>query len=111
MSEWKEVPAWEALKALQEGTHDVEFSPINSERWARDSLEYFVARKELQYRVRPKLRTVDVIGLPVPLHVSGVYCVVVKLDDKYQDVFRYSCDYKTESEARRAYEALCAASK
>jgi len=111
MNEWQEVKAWEALKALQEGTHDVQYTTSSTNSSWTSWSSFFVSGEACHHRIRPKVRTVDVIGLPVPLHVSGVYCVVVKLDDKYQDVFRYSCDYKTEAEARRAYEALCAASK
>lgn len=103
MSEWKEVPAWEALKALQEGTHDVQYARVGGEGWG-DEEDEFVTGKNWKHRIRQKVRTVDVIGLPVPQSAMGPYRNVG--DDWYVMSF-----FATEAEARRAYEALCAASK
>lgn len=103
MSEWKEVPAWEALKALQEGTHDVQYARVGGEGWG-DEEDEFVTGKNWKHRIRPKVRTVDVIGLPVPVQAPNPYEVLA-------DYWCVPLRYDTESEARRAYEALCAASK
>ena len=102
MSEWKEVPAWEALKALQEGTHEVQFK-YKDGGWLNDDGS-FIAGENWHHRIRPKVRTVDVIGLPVPVQAPNPYEVLA-------DYWCVPLRYDTESEARRAYEALCAASK
>ena len=103
MSEWEVVPAWEALKALQEGTHDVQYTRGDSGGWFYEE-DDFVAGNKWKHRIRPKVRTVDVIGLPVPVQAPNPYEVLA-------DYWCVPLRYDTESEARRAYEALCAASK
>lgn len=102
MSEWKEVPAWEALKALQEGTHEVQFK-YKDGGWLNDDSS-FIAGENWHHRIRPKVRTVDVIGLPVPKAVIEPY-------ETIGSTWCVPSYFHTESEARRAYEALCAASK
>lgn len=70
MNDWQEVPAWQALKALTEGTHDVECHGLNN--WFRLSTsEECAIQLRARCRIRPKRRTMDVKGLPVPASVQS----------------------------------------
>ena len=107
MSEWEVVPAWEALKALQEGTHDVQYTRGDSGGWFYEE-DDFVAGNKWKHRIRPKVRTVDVIGLPVP-NAPNKISVELRWDcHDWAVILHYQ---NCEDEARRAYEAICAASK
>lgn len=69
MNNWQEVPAWQALKALTEGTHDVERWSSTYEEWRSIENRASNFADHDHCRIRPKRRTVDAKGLPVPVYI------------------------------------------
>lgn len=97
---WQEVPAWQALKALTEGTHDVE---VNDDgRWFKAPSRYDFSSDD-RCRIRPKRRTMDVKGLP------AFNFAVLANKSKYVAMTSVVVDFQNEEMAREALRILEAA--
>jgi hypothetical protein len=104
-NEWQEVPAWQAMKAYHEGTHDVEqygyYSAFESWGAVRKLSEFSSGCK---HRIRPK-QVAD------PLELLGKWCysyksykisfIIDSTQQKYGDYF-----YGTLEECKAKYKEL-----
>jgi hypothetical protein len=124
-NEWLEVKAWQAMKAYQEGMHDVEWQGTNN-KWFTEGDEYFHVKykyrirfKQIQFRhTAPEIfekveRHVDVNKtIADPLELLGKWYVekktisLIENNGTAHDVIIYGLFYGTLEECKAKYKEL-----
>lgn len=96
MNEWKQVPAWEACKALMEDTHEVR-QVFTDGTYMSIHVGAHLCDPQGTYEIRPKVKTVSAEFLApseIGLTVRGA------------THWNFPLWFKTEADANQAREAL-----